>query len=151
MADEQFLTKDEEQKVVDAIARAENKTSGEIRVHIENNCEKDDPLERAKAVFKELHMNRTELKIGVLVYVATDDKKVAVFGGQGIHEKVGQSFWDDVIALIIQHFKDQKFQVGLEQAIDRIGEKLKELFPVQEDDINELKDDISYNDNRDSQ
>ena len=147
--DSPFLTKDQEEQIVAAIKRAELKTSGEIRVHIEHTC-KQEALERAKVVFHELDMDETEQQNGVLVYVASEDHKVAVFGGEGINDKVGQGFWDDVLALMIEHFKQDQFEVGIEKAVDRIGEKLVEYFPYQRDDVNELSNDISYKQNRDS-
>lgn len=148
MAEQNFLTEEQEEQVVDAIQRTEKVTSGEVRVHIEHTCE-DDALDRAKELFKEMDMHETELKNGVLVYVASDDHKVAVFGGKGIHEKVGQNFWDDVIKLMISHFKQDEFEAGLVKAVDRIGEKLSSYFPYQKDDVNELPDEISYNPNID--
>lgn len=148
MGRQDFLTADEEQEIVDAISATEKITSGEIRVHLENKCDAD-PLERARDIFKKLEMGNTEQHNGVLVYVAIDDHKVAVYGGKGIHEHVGQSFWDDVVADMIGHFSEDRFKEGLEGAIHAIGEKLKDRFPYQDDDVNELKNDISYNDNSD--
>jgi len=148
MGRKDFLSTDEEREIVDTISQTEQVTSGEIRVHLENKCDKD-PLDRAQEIFGKLEMSNTEQHNGVLVYVATDDHKVAVYGGKGIHEHVGQTFWDDVVSEMIGHFKEERFKEGLVTAIRAIGEKLKDRFPHQEDDVNELKNDISYNDNSD--
>lgn len=150
MAREAFLTKDEEEQIVEAITQAENMTSGEIRVHIEHNCD-GEPLERAKEIFAELAMHETELRNGVLLYVATDDHKIAVFGGKGIHEQVGQQFWDTTIHEMITYFKSDQFVDGMVYAVRSIGKQLKDFFPYQTDDVNELPDDISYNSNRDEE
>lgn len=140
-----FLSEQEEQKIIDAIAGAEEKTSGEIRIHIEHHCE-SDPLERASEIFHELGMDQTQYQNGVLIYVATEDHKVAVYAGKGIHKQVEEGFWDDVLALIIQHFKIDAYEQGIEKAVHKVGEKLTEQFPYhQKGDINELTDDISYN------
>lgn len=141
----QFLTEKEEQQIIDAIARAEEKTSGEIRIHIEHHCEVE-PLKRASVIFHELGMDETHLQNGVLIYVATEDHKVAVYAGKGIHEQVEDEFWNDILTLIIRHFKEDAFEEGIEKAVNRVGDKLAELFPFHEKgDVNELPDEISYN------
>jgi uncharacterized membrane protein len=138
-----FFTEAEQQQIVDAIKQAELNTSGEIRVHIEPEC-KVDPYDRAQQVFESLGMHATEQKNGVLFYVAYADKKFAILGDKGIHDKVQQNFWDAEKELLLSHFKDGKYTEGLCQAIADAGEKLKLHFPYQSDDTNELSNDISF-------
>ena len=139
-----FLTKEQEQTVISAIKEAELNTSGEVRVHIEPKCKGGDGIKRAIEVFGELGMHETELRNGVIVYVATRDHKIAVWGDEGINKKVGQNFWDDVLATMKKYFQADDYETGLHDALIMIGEKLKEHFPYQSDDVNELSDDISY-------
>ena len=140
-----FLTEEQEKSIVESIKEAEKETSGEIRVHIEKKCKTNSPLERAQQVFGELKMHETELHNGVIVYVAWKDHKVAIWGDKGIHEKVGQKFWDEELELILKYFKEEDYETGLSEVILQIGQKLKEFFPYQEDDVNELSNTISYN------
>lgn len=142
-----FLSQADEDKVVSAIKKAELNTSGELRVHIEESSKKDIN-ERMKEVFAQLKMHQTEARNGILIYLATKDRKVGIWGDQGIHEKVGQQFWDDEVALIIDHFKKNQKAEGLAKAIELIGDKLQEHFPYQSDDVNELDDSISYGKNK---
>lgn len=144
-----FLSKEEEKTIVSAIKEAELNTSGEVRLHIEPKCKTEDPKERAIQVFAELGMHETELNNGVIIYVATKDHKMAIWGDSGIHEKVGQSFWEDEIALMKKYFQADDYESGLKDAILQVGQKLKEFFPYQQDDVNELSDDISYGGNED--
>ncbi|MFK5879218.1 MAG: TPM domain-containing protein [Flavobacteriaceae bacterium] len=139
---EDFFTADEEQQVINAIKTAEKNTSGEIRVHIEKATDKN-ALERATEVFYELKMNETELQNGVLFYVATESHHFAVLGDKGINDVVPDNFWDTEKDLALSHFKKREFARGLELAILEAGEKLKEFFPYQSDDTNELSDEIS--------
>ena len=139
-----FLTKEQEQTIVSAIKTAETNTSGEVRVHIEDRCKAKDPIDRAKQVFADLNMHETELKNGVIVYVATKDHKMAVWGDEGIHSNVGQEFWNDVLELMKKNFMAEDYESGLRDAVLLIGEKLRQFFPYQSDDVNELDDDISY-------
>ncbi len=143
-----FFSEDEEKNIINAITEAEKETSGEIRLHIESKCAKD-VLERAKEVFEDLKMHNTRHRNGVLVYIATEDKKMAIYGDEGIHDHVGQSFWDDTMKIMADHFKSGKFETGIIEVVTQIGHKLKSRFPHQEDDVNELKNDISYDDPED--
>tara|TARA_R110002126_G_scaffold72364_1_gene180872 strand:+ start:27187 stop:27624 length:438 start_codon:yes stop_codon:yes gene_type:complete len=139
---EEFLTKKEEQKIIEAIRVAEKNTSGEIRVHIEASSEKEH-YERALEVFYMLEMNTTEAKNGVLIYVAVHDKKFVICGDKGINDVVSKDFWDATKDSIQNHFKSGNFTQGLIDGILKAGEELKAHFPYQEDDINELSNEIS--------
>ena len=141
-----ILNREEDRRVVEAIKQAELNTSGEIKVHIENRC-KGDVEERSLVVFNKLKLNETKLRNGVLIYLAVRDHKFAILGDEGINNVVGQGFWNDVKDLMLSHFKENRFADGLEQGIQRCGEKLKTYFPYQSDDINEIPDEISYENN----
>lgn len=134
----------EQKRVVEAIRTAEMATSGEVRVHIEKLCAENDVLERAKQVFAQLGMHRTELKNGVLFYLAVENRKFAVLGDQGINERVPDNFWNDVRDIMRAHFVKNEFSEGLSKGIEQAGQQLKTYFPRQDNDINELSDDISF-------
>lgn len=139
---ENFLNQEEESRLIAAIQKAEDHTSGEIRVHMESNCD-DDALERAYEVFHHLKMDTTELHNGVLFYLALESHKFAIYGDKGINEKVGHDFWEDEVKLVIDHFKKGDYITGMELAIHEVGQKLKVFFPYDEDDENELTNEIS--------
>lgn len=147
MSSNEFLTDKQEQDVIAAIKKAENTTSAEIRVHIEDECSRN-PLERAARIFHELGMDQTEQQNGVLIYVASDDHKAAVYAGQGIHSQVEEGFWNDVLQRLIEHFKEGAYEEGIESAVDKVGHKLAELYPYQKGDVNELSNEISYQDDQ---
>lgn len=139
----EFLSEAEASQIVEAIASAEKNTSGEIRLHIEPYC-KMDVLDRAADVFGFLEMHKTALRNGVLFYVAFEDHKFAILGDAGINAKVEPGFWDEIKELVLADFKDKRFADGISKGILKAGEKLKEQFPYQSDDKNELSDEISY-------
>ena len=141
-----ILNREEDRRVVEAIKQAELNTSGEIKVHIENRC-KGDVEERSIAVFNRLKLNETKLRNGVLIYLSVKDHKFAILGDEGINNVVEEGFWNDVKDLMLNHFREGRFTEGLEQGIQRCGEKLKAYFPYQTDDINEIPDEISYENN----
>ena len=139
---EDFLTKAQEQEIIDTIRLAEENTSGEIRVHLEKTSDKD-PLERASEVFTFLKMDETKQHNGVLFYVAVDDKKFSIFGDKGINDVVSDQFWNSVKEGVISQFKMGNYTQGLKQGILETGIKLKQYFPYLNNDKNELPDSIS--------
>lgn len=141
-----ILNHEEDRRVVEAIKQAELNTSGEIKVHIENHC-RGEVEERSPFVFNKLKLHKTKLRNGVLIYLAVRDRKFAILGDEGINKVVGDGFWNDVKDLMQACFKEGRFADGLEQGIMRCGEKLKAYFPYQSDDINEIPDEISYENN----
>lgn len=138
-----FLSKEEQQQVTDAIRSAEKSTSGEIRVHLEAKCA-DDPLDRAAYLFDKLNMQKTELRNGVLFYLAYEDHKFAILGDAGINKVTEDDFWDTIKEMMAGHFKQNQFADGLAKGIRMAGEALNKHFPYQSDDENELSDDISF-------
>jgi uncharacterized membrane protein len=137
-----FLTKEEENEIVEAIRLAEKNTSGEIRVHIEQTTSKV-PFDRALEVFYELKMNETKLQNGVLIYLAVADKQFVICGDKGINEVVATDFWDSTKEIMANQFKKSNFKQGLIDGITQAGEQLKTYFPWQENDTNELSNEIS--------
>ena len=142
MADVPFLTSIDEHRVVKAIQRAEKATTGEIRVHIEGRCRRE-PLEQAKEVFARLGMHRTQLRNGILLYIAHKDRKAAIIGDQGIAEKVGDGFWESEFATLREHFKRGDYAGGIEQVVGDMGAKLREFFPGDGLDATENPDELS--------
>lgn len=143
MKPSELFNKEQKQQITNAIKTAENNTSGEIRVHIESDC-KAEVLDRAAQVFASLQMHKTELRNGVLFYLALKNKKFAILGDAGINQKVPENFWDDIKDAVLDAFKNGDFASGLEKGILMAGEQLKKHFAYQQDDVNELSDDISF-------
>lgn len=138
-----FFNDQEQQLLIDAIAKAERKTSGEIRVHIEN-FSLGSELKSAEKIFKKLKMYETKERNGVLIYIATLSRKIAVVGDQGIHQKLGDAFWEKLVADLIRQFKADKKAEALAACIVECGEQLGKFFPRTGDDKDELSNTISY-------
>jgi len=128
-----------------AIEKAEKRTSGEIRVFLEDHSE-DGPLDRAAFLFDKLGMGKTDLHNGVLIYVALKDRKFSIIGDYGIHAKVGPSFWDLIKEKMTNHFKSANIFEGLMIAVHDSGEALAKYFPYVEGDRNELSNDVIFGD-----
>jgi uncharacterized membrane protein len=128
-----------------AIEVAEMNTSGEIRVHLEEKCNKNS-FDRAVEIFAKLDMHKTKLRNGILFYVAVKDRKFVIIGDQGINMKVPDGFWDNIKETVLANFKSDKIVEGLIEGIRMAGEQLQAHFPYDASDVNELSDDISYGD-----
>ena len=140
-----FFTAAEKKQIVNAIQQAEKQTSGQIRVYVESRCRFVNPLDRAAEVFFQLKMEQTAARNATLVYIAMKDRQLALFGDKGIHEKVGDAFWNEKVKVILSHFGKENYAEGLVRIITEIGEALGTHFPYDGDtDKNELPDDIVF-------
>jgi uncharacterized membrane protein len=143
MTVEDVISVEQQARVVDAIRLAELNTSGEVKVHLERFC-KGDALDRAKEKFAKLDLHKTALRNAVIVYVAVEDRKAAIFGDEGIHTKVDADYWKTELDMMLAHFKKGEYAEGLIQVVTDIGEKLKAEFPYNaQTDSNEVSNDIS--------
>jgi uncharacterized membrane protein len=138
-----FFNEREQQLLVDAITRAELKTSGEIRVHLENFCFSNE-VKVAEKLFTKLNMHVTAERNGVLIYIATLSRKIAIVGDEGIHKRLGSEYWQNLVQKLISQFKANKKAEGLAESIIEIGDQLGKYFPRSGDDKDELSNTISY-------
>jgi uncharacterized membrane protein len=73
------------------------------------------------------------------------DHELALFGDEGIHQKVGAEYWTNAVKQMIAQFADQHISDGIVQCIMQIGATLKETFPYNATtDKNELPDEIVF-------
>jgi len=139
-----FFTPAEEERIVEAIRLAEQQTSGEIKVYVEAKNPLVDPLQRAKELFFKQKMEQTQHRNGVLLYIALKHKELALFGDEGIHNAVGDSYWNDAVKKIIREFKKDNITAAIIHCIEDIGQALKEKFPYNNNnDRDELPDSIA--------
>lgn len=140
-----FLSKADNEAVVQAIRDAELRTCGEIRVFIESKNPLVDPLERAALIFNKLEMERTRHRNAVLIYIAFSHREMAIFGDEGIHRELGAGYWENEVNQMLNFFRGGNIAEGLVSCIKHIGDALHEKFPYhQAEDKNELPDEIIF-------
>jgi len=140
-----FFTAEEQQLIIEAIQNAERMTSGEVRVFVESKCSYMDAIDRAAELFFQLEMQKTNDRNAVLVYVAMKDRQLAVFGDEGIHNKVGNEYWSTEVKKMISNFNRENYAAGIAEVVKDIGVALTKNFPFNNDtDKNELPDDIVF-------
>jgi uncharacterized membrane protein len=140
-----LLNEEDNRLIVKAIRQAEKSTSGEVRVFLESRCSWVNAIDRAAEIFYTLKMDKTEQRNGVIVYVAMKDRQLAVFGDEGIHQKVGYGYWNRVVSEMLDNFNSQDYGKGIAECVIQIGDILKSHFPFEKNtDRNELPDEIVF-------
>jgi len=140
-----YFSEEEKQLIVKAIQKAEQRTSGEVRIYVEGRCRFMDPVMRAKEIFLALKMTETTERNGVVVYVAMKDRQLAIYGDEGIHARVGNAFWNAEVKKMLNQFNNHNYAQGIAQIILEIGEALYTHFPYDgKTDKNELPDEIIF-------
>lgn len=138
-----FLSKNEQENIVNVIKEVEKKSICEIRLHIAKKIN-GDIIEEAKKVFDALKMYKTKERTGVLFFLAIKDRKFAVIGDEGINRKVGENFWYNIAREMENYFLKNQFGEGIVYGIKEVGKILEEYFPIKQGDVNELPDEISF-------
>lgn len=134
----------EKQTIVAAIQQAEKQTSGEVRVFIESKCRFVNAIDRAKELFEQLDMYKTEQRNAVIVYVAVKHRQLAIYADEGIYHKAGAGFWNEQVQQMLSHFNKEDYAEGIARVVLKIGEALQHYFPYEKNDTNELSDDIVF-------
>ena len=140
MRPKDFLHRLNHQRIISAIAAAEAKTSGEIRVFIDRTEVQEDPLAFAEKKFMQLGMHKTAERNAILILVAPRTQKFAVVGDEGVHKQCGQEFWQKMVDAMRVHFQEEEFTDAIVEAIQTAGDLLARYFPRQRGDRNELPD-----------
>ena len=98
----------------------------------------DEVRTAAMAGFYQKGLHRTRDETGVLIYISIFERKVWVLGDRGIHEKVGEDAWKEIVSIITEGIKNKKQGDAICRAVERVGEILKTHFPIRPGDKDEL-------------
>jgi uncharacterized membrane protein len=137
-----FLYRIDRKRVSEAIARAEARTSGEIRVFVTHKkC--PDALGAAREHFDRLGMAKTKQRNGVLIFISPRARTFAIVGDKGVHEKCGAAFWSEVSHAMSVEMKEGHLTAALVHAVEKAGAVLARHFPFEAGDSDELPNDIA--------
>jgi uncharacterized membrane protein len=142
MRTKDFLGKLHHDRIVAAIGAAEAKTSGQIRVYVQRGELDGDALDYAQKKFHKLGLQATKERNGVLILVLPRARKFAVIGDEGVHQKCGDEFWQELVEGMRVHFQNENFTDALIEAIQETGKLLARHFPKRAAPQNELPDEI---------
>ena len=143
-----LLSDDDLAAVVRAVGDAERGTSGEIRVHLERRLPRTrgtsaDALVHAHDVFARLGMHRTARRNAVLIYLAVEDRKVAIVGDEAIHAFVGDAGWAHLRDVMVERLRQGKARAAIVDAVREVGVVLARHFRREDGDVDELSDQVS--------
>ena len=136
------------ERLAERVRQSELAHSGEIRVCVEAGL----PLsylwrgaaarERALTLFGKLGVWDTEHNNGVLIYLLLADRRIEIVADRGIDARVGASSWGTLVEGMAAAFQAGRFEDGLNAAIDAVGARLVEHFPLPAGarGVNELPD-----------
>jgi putative membrane protein len=77
--------------------------------------------QRAAEAFISEEVFATPKRTGILIFLSMMERRVLVLGDSGIHNKVRQDDWHDVISLVVEAIRTGKPADGLVEAIRRCG------------------------------
>jgi len=143
-----ILSPDDLAAIVDAIARAEALTSAEVRVHLERRVRRahgggDPTLARARDIFARLEMHDTTHRGSVLIYLAVEDRKLAIIGDDAIHARVGDEYWMGVRDAMVSRLREGRAREAVVEAVGEVGRALSRHFPRGSDDRPDPNNDLS--------
>ena len=136
------FSEEDQHRLVTAIGAAEDGSRGELRVHIEAECD-GDALERARFFFRHFRMEQTRDGTGVLLYISPGGRKTAIFAGKGIHKAVGDALWSSAVKRVADGFRSDNPIGGIESAILLVGEAMRRCAPGHDTAGNELPDEVT--------
>ncbi len=137
MGKSDLFTDDELKQIEEEVSKAEQKTSAELLVLIEDEYE-GDTRKLAESEFVRLNVGDTQKKNGVLILIVVSQHKFEILADEGILANVGENVTDKPRNVMQDHFRQGRFLEGLLKAVDQITDELKKYYPIGPDDINEL-------------
>jgi uncharacterized membrane protein len=140
---DRLISPEEQNRLLEKIARIEKRSSGEVRVHVSGR-RVADPLEAARRTFRILGMQATRRKNGVLVFLSLPSRRFAIVGDEGIDRVTPSDYWNLLRDKLAERFSAGEYCAGLLDILDRVEAVLAEHFPYEQGDVDELPDDISY-------
>ena len=145
MALADFIPSEGQRRIAAAITAAERHTTGEICVHVTPRC-RGNVMKRAARTFDRLHLYSTKRRNAVLIFIAYQDRKLAILGDAGINNVIPEGFWDNEVEELARFLKAGRPVDGLCEIIAHMGERLSQYFPGERDGENELSNEVTFDD-----
>jgi len=139
----EIFTDTDLEEISAAINTFENRTSGEIVISF-NISSNNQPYKSAKRIFEKAKLHQTKDRNATLIVLFLTEKKFALYGDIGIHDKVPENFWESTVSDMKSHFAKGNMREGLLAGIQQLGENLAKYFPVAEDDEDELSNELKF-------
>lgn len=147
------IANDDKIKISKLIESVEKQSSAEIVVAIAKksavlsffltkNMQKRIVKKRAMRLFYQHGLDKTKDKLGLMFFVSLLEKRVEIIADEGICKHVKNDFWQEIIDNFIVYVKNGELAKGYMDAIGKSADILIELFPIKNDDQNELSNEM---------
>ncbi len=141
-----FISDDEMLRISNRIKEVEKTTAGEICVAVKENLhflQRNKPIHAlAEKEFVRLGVDKTRDKTGILIFVLLPRRQFYIMADTGINEKVPENTWDAIKDEMQTMFLTGEFSKGIIHGVQRVGNILSEHFPVKQDDMDEISNEI---------
>ena len=126
----QFHAEIDKARLIAAIADAERATTGKIYVYVSHRAI-TDPMAAAQKRFARLGLSRIhDHRASVLLYLAPLTKKFAIIGDTAIHDRCGDSYWNQLAESLSSDLKTGNATRALLNAVASLKRTLAEHFPA---------------------
>ncbi|MCD4651414.1 MAG: hypothetical protein K8S56_06475 [Candidatus Cloacimonetes bacterium] len=99
--------------------------------------------QRAFRHFVESGTHTTRDNTGILIFISILERRVELLADTGINSKIAPEEWQSIVTNIIDGIHQKHFVEKLEVSIGKCGELLRQHFPADESNPNELNDAVT--------
>lgn len=92
----------------------------------------------AELEFYKQRINMTRSKTGLLIYLSLMEKQAIVLCDKSIADKFPKETWQNIVDIIIYGIHKKGLAEGLSSGVKECSTRLKDNFPIEPKDINEL-------------
>ena len=138
-----FLNKEEIRKLEQKIGAVESLTSAEFRIIITPHAW-FGLKRKAHKLFEKHQLHNTSARNAVLILLVEKDHELLIYGDEGIHEKVGNTFWNTISENMLEMFREGDIADGLAVGLQLLSDVLAEHFPVKKNSTNEIPNEIIF-------
>lgn len=100
----------------------------------------EEVREAAVTAFFSEKLYKTRQENGILIFISVLEHRVWVLADSGISSRIGQEQWQEIVQHITDGIRKKRQGDAICEAIERVGEILRDHFPITADDHNELHD-----------
>lgn len=136
-----MLSREELDRLSAKIAAAEQITSAELRLVLTTSSWLG-LRNKAERLFRKYGLDKSAQRNAVMILVDTRSRELLIYGDDGVHQRVDETFWSDVRDAMIDELRAGRLAEGLAAGIRIVGEKLAVLFPASGNDRNEIANDV---------
>lgn len=112
------------------------------RIFLSKNKIEEETNQLALQMFFQHGLHSTKNRSAILIFISILEKKSILLADIGIHEKIQEGTWDNLLKPLNRQLKSKNHIQGIIEILDSCGDLLKKNFPKNSSDQNELKNQL---------